>query len=299
MEYVKNLVSVCVPTYNGEVYLSEALMSIENQTYNLIEIIISDDNSNDNTFNIVENFKKSSKFPVKIIKHIPSGIAENWNNCIKNSDGEFIKFLFQDDLLDSTCIEKMIDILIADSSIGLVSCKRDIISNFEDKSEYVKSWKLNFGNLQSDLSYDANNNILLDSSFIKSKYFLSPPINKIGEPSLYFFKKNLVEEIGYFDNSFKQLLDYEFCCRVLKKYKILILGECLASFRLHKNQATSFNVNKNDETVLFKKYLFKKYFLNLSWKDRKIIFLDYFYLGRFLYFFKNKLLNNGNNKTTI
>ena len=91
------LVSICIPTYNGEAYLQEALDSIQNQDYQNLEVVISDDNSSDNTVSIIQKFKNEVDFSVTIISHTPKGIGANWNNCIKHAAGTYIKFLFQDE----------------------------------------------------------------------------------------------------------------------------------------------------------------------------------------------------------
>jgi glycosyltransferase involved in cell wall biosynthesis len=98
MRNTPDLISICIPTYNGENYILEALNSIKNQSYKNIEVIISDDNSNDKTLEICEKFKSEVDFPVYIYNHLPNGIGSNWNNCILKSKGDYIQFLFQDDL---------------------------------------------------------------------------------------------------------------------------------------------------------------------------------------------------------
>lgn len=104
-----SLISICIPTFNGEKYLQEALDSVKSQTYQNIEVIISDDNSNDITLQICQNFKEKVSFPVYIYEHDPSGIG---NNCIFYAYGEYIKFLFQDDILETNCLEIQLEALI-------------------------------------------------------------------------------------------------------------------------------------------------------------------------------------------
>ena len=53
------LVSVIIPVYNVELYVEEAIQSIQKQTYKNIEIIIVDDNSSDKTYSIVSHLKKA------------------------------------------------------------------------------------------------------------------------------------------------------------------------------------------------------------------------------------------------
>ena len=105
------LVSICIPTYNGDIYIKECLNSAINQTYENIEIIISDDNSQDNTMNICNTILSKTNIDYKIITNNSSGgVADNWNNSIKYSSGQYIKMLFQDDYLYPDCIEKMISL---------------------------------------------------------------------------------------------------------------------------------------------------------------------------------------------
>ena len=85
------LISICIPTYNGESFLEEALDSIVNQTYRNIEVVFSDDASADNTLGIIDKFKSQSNLPIYVFNHLPKGIASNWNHTLEKANGKYIK----------------------------------------------------------------------------------------------------------------------------------------------------------------------------------------------------------------
>lgn len=253
------LVSICIPTYNGSEFIEEALNSAIKQTYSNIEIIVSDDNSIDTTVSIVESSKKNTNTPISIYHHRPQGIGANWNYCIKVAKGEFIKLLFQDDILNPSCIEEMVNQLILDKTIGIIASKREIIYKKEYNPEVVNKWLSRFQDLQIGMNFETNGNLIyIDKSLFKSKQFLRTPINKIGEPSVIMFRKELVAKVGYYRTDLSQILDYEFCYRVLKTHKIAIINKPLVKFRLHENQATNKNTDIGDYDK-FSKILYQEY----------------------------------------
>ena len=64
------------------------------------------------------------------------GLAPNWNRCIEISRGDFIKFLFHDDILYSDCVEKMMRVLISNENVGLVFSPRDVIVEGDQESNW-------------------------------------------------------------------------------------------------------------------------------------------------------------------
>jgi len=266
-----NLVSICIPTYNGSKFISEAIDSALCQTYGNLEIIISDDASNDNTLAILDSYKHNVDVPVKIFYHKPNGIGANWNNCIRKAKGKYIKFLFQDDILMPTCIEEMVDVIESDNRVGLVASKRELIVEDSHFNEDTKEWIKKFGDLQVSLDLPLSNGInILDSSLFKSKEFLKDPRNKIGEPSAVLFRKEIVNKVGFFREDLKQVLDYEFYYRILKKNNIAILPKKLVKFRLHDQQATFINIKKNDilDYVKYERMIYEKYFWYISYNKK-------------------------------
>ena len=266
-----NLVSICIPTYNGNKFISEALDSALCQTYGNLEIIISDDASNDNTLAIIDSFKHKIDIPLKIFNHKPSGIGANWNNCVKRAKGKYIKFLFQDDILMPTCIEEMVDVIESDHRIGLVASKRELIVEDSHLNEDTKEWIKKFVDLQVSLDMPLSNGInILDASLFKSKEFFKDPRNKIGEPSAVLFRKEIVNKVGFFREDLKQVLDYEFYYRILKKHNIAILSKKLAKFRLPDQQATSITRKMNDilDYVKYERMIYEKYFWYMNYSNK-------------------------------
>lgn len=131
-------VSVIIPIYNSEKYLSEALSSVVNQSFKDIEIICVDDCSTDNSAEIVENFIKNDsriKF-LKLEKNSRQGIARN--EALKIATGKYIMFMDSDDILDQNAILDFYN-AIENNDCDLVVSH---IENFIDgggETEFVKS----------------------------------------------------------------------------------------------------------------------------------------------------------------
>lgn len=276
------LISVCIPTYNGEKYLLEALKSVKNQTYKNIEIIISDDSSSDNTLNIINKFKETIDFPIYIYSHSPIGIGANWNNAIEKSNGEYIKFLFQDDVLKANCIEVMFNYIIS-NNLEVVLSKRNIIDS-NSQAVISGSWYHNYNDLQKKANLEVNDFYIFDLSTINRINFSRFLKNNVfGEPCVSLFSKKIYKQVGSYDIDLNQCLDYVYYLRVLKKYNIGIIGEKLVSFRIHNEQASNVNMNnKLNETIKLYDYHFKLFFSKLNFKNRFIILIYGFNL-----YFKN------------
>ena len=275
------LVSICIPTYNGEAYLKEALNCITQQTYGNLEVIISDDDSKDNTLKIVEQFKTNTNILVKIYNHEPQGIGANWNYCVEKANGEYIKFLFQDDVLVPNCIEKMVNGALQESKIGLVYSRRDFLFDINNKKniEWVNTYKTLHESW--DTIKIANNRVYKGTDLLKDNNLFEFPKNKIGEPTAVLLKKEVFNKVGYFSTTLKQALDIEYWYRVMKFYDVLFIDEALISFRLHNNQASNINAeNYLNEEQLFNKSMYTNLFWQLSWRYKKQLFLSFSILGK-------------------
>lgn len=269
------LISICIPTYNGAAYIQDALNSVKLQTFRDFEVIISDDNSSDNTLEICRKFKSEVDFPVHIYNHNPKGIGANWNNCLNRANGKYIKFLFQDDQLVSECLEKMIATFINDPTVNFVACKRTLINESDSTNPYFQKMLRKYGNLQAAFE-PVQPCYTLTKAVFGHDDFLESPLNKIGEPSVCMFKRDLVQKIGLFSETLTQILDYEYWYRVLLMHDITIINESLVLFRLHEQQASNKNSTmKLDESKYYRNFLYKYCYPYLSKKNQQILAKNY------------------------
>ena len=89
------MISVCMATYNGEKFIREQIASILPQLNLEDELIISDDNSSDDTVEIIRSFKDAR---IQLLHHSPCGVAWNFENALKQAKGEYIFLADQDDV---------------------------------------------------------------------------------------------------------------------------------------------------------------------------------------------------------
>ena len=97
---MKNFISIIIPVYNSEKYISRCLDSILRQSYKKFEIIIIDDGSTDNSYKIMENYYKKYPEKIRIFTQKNFGVAVTRNKGIKVSTGEYIMFIDNDDFID-------------------------------------------------------------------------------------------------------------------------------------------------------------------------------------------------------
>ena len=102
------LVSVLMPLYNKADFVAEAIESVLNQTYPNIEIIIVDDGSTDNGFEIAKRYESTKIF---LFKQENKGVSSARNTAFRHSKGDFIQFLDADDVIDRQKIAEQVKIL--------------------------------------------------------------------------------------------------------------------------------------------------------------------------------------------
>ena len=106
------LVSVLIPLYNKENYIAETINSVLNQVYPNVELIIVDDGSTDNSFNIAEQFISPN---IHLFKQSNKGASAARNKAFELSKGVFIQYLDGDDLLHPNKIMEQMSILMQHS----------------------------------------------------------------------------------------------------------------------------------------------------------------------------------------
>lgn len=95
------LISIIIPVYNAEKYLSNCLDSVCNQTYSEVEIIIIDDGSTDHSSEIIQDYLKRDQ-RIQVIVQENKGLSTSRNTGLEHANGEYVMFLDSDDWIDPT-----------------------------------------------------------------------------------------------------------------------------------------------------------------------------------------------------
>ena len=194
-----DLISIIIPTYKGGNGIVECVNSALKQDYEAFEVIVVDDNGKGKaeqkqTEELLKQFQTDDKFRYIVHETNINGSAAR-NTGIRHSKGNYLAFLDDDDILSSDSIRLRYEKLSSmTDEFGIV------FSSFE---QFIN------GKKDFDCVYDFEGNILIE--------YLS---EKIHSPSsILMIKRNVIDNIGLWDESFKRHQDWEFVTRVLNVYK--------------------------------------------------------------------------------
>ena len=200
------MISVVIPTHNRCDLLPRAIKSVQEQTYSDLEIIVVSDGSTDETKSVVEALAADDK-RIRFIEYHPArggNIARNTG--IEAAQGEYVAFLDDDDEWFPTKLEKQLNVMESDDSIGLVYTGVRII--------YVNE-KVSY-NSRSCVSGDLSRTILLD--------------NYVGTTSTVMLKKALIPQTGMFDEELRALQDFDLWIRVCQHCKVGVVPEPMINY---------------------------------------------------------------------
>lgn len=205
------LISVIIPVYNGEKYISRAIDSLLNQSYKYIEIIVINDGSNDTTDEIVKSYGKQVRYYYQENK----GVSSARNLGIENAKGTHIGFLDADDyVLPNMYAILLNDIQKHDSDFAVCNV---FLEN--DQNLRVKTFQLNNVKLDTSKSKD------LKKAF---KYIGNSSCNKL-------FKKTIIKDIRF--PRYKRGEDALFILEVLLNSKIISINN-QALYVYYQNNAS-------------------------------------------------------------
>lgn len=228
------LVSLCVPVYNGSAFLAECLASALAQTHPEVELLVVDDRSSDGSFELASRLLQGRPNARVLRNDSNLGLVGNWNRCLELARGEWIKFLFQDDLLQPACVERLLNVA-EQARCRLAFCERDFVFDpatpaalrtvYESNRQSVRALLAPAGGMEPARLAE----LLLQGPF---------DANRFGEPTSALLHRSLVEDIGPFSAEYVQLCDLEYWLRAAGREPVAYLAQPLAGFRVHP-QATS------------------------------------------------------------
>lgn len=229
------LVSIVVITYNSSKYVLETLESANIQTYQNLELIVSDDASTDNTVEICREWveKHEDRFVrTKVITVSENtGISANCNRGVRASHGEWVKTIAGDDLIKKECITKYIEFIEINKNLPKFL--------FSDVNKINSNGKLiDYENFSASIQWIDNFN----SKSAAEQYKLLVHSNKVWA-STWMFSKEMYDFILGFDERYNFFEDRPFMLKATKNgYKIFFVDIKGAYYRIHENSIQKTNV---------------------------------------------------------
>lgn len=223
------LISVVIASYQHESFIVEAIQSILDQSFQDFEIIITDDGSSDNS---VQKIKAIKDPRITLFEfEVNQGACAAMNNCIINARGKYIAVMNSDDFWVKDKLKKQIEFLSENKTISAV------FSYAELCNEELSEVNHNTNSTIADIFNQKNRT----SEEWLNKFFYEG--NCLCHPSV-LIKKSCYDELGLYDNRFRQLPDFDMWTRFCKKYSLHVLPEKLVKFRL-----LSGNKNASSPTI--------------------------------------------------
>jgi glycosyltransferase involved in cell wall biosynthesis len=219
------LVTIGLALYNGAEYIIETLNSINNQTYDHIEIVIIDDGSKDDSIEVCRNWLSVSRFPIVFLNNkINRGLPAARNILLSNAKGKYLSFFDQDDIMlrnkienDVTFFEKQkTDVALIFSNLNLINEKGEPFGNgYFDRIGY---------------QHRQNGDLFLE--LIKKNFIPAPSV---------MLRTECLKISGGYDESL-QFDDWDMWLRLAKNYQFVFLDKINVNYRIHKS---SMMANKN------------------------------------------------------
>lgn len=220
---MNSLVSILIPLYNSEKYILETLESSINQTYKNIEIIIVDDESTDNSLEIVSNYTKNhTNINIKIYTQKNSGAQKARNLAFEKSSGKYIQYLDADDILSNNKIEEQMK----------------LITKFGDENSY----SCKFLRFTDNINNSVYKNNKIDKTFDTAiDWLISSWSNGgMGQTSIWLTPRTIIEKAGDWNEDLAKNQDGEFFSRVILNSKKVIYSEkSIVYYRFTGNSSIS------------------------------------------------------------
>jgi len=240
-----DIVSVIITSYNSSSFIIETLESVYNQTWENIEIIVTDDCSVDDTVEKcrawIKKYGERFCHSELIISEANTGVAANANRGLKAASGAWIKFIAADDTLLPRCIEQNMEYQETNPEVRILFSKVSIYNE-----SFIPE---NFIEVTEDDSHDPRS-IMHPSRNACSQYKMLLVSDRIHyTPSAFVNRETLLSEGGY-DESIKLMEDYPLWLKLTGKgYKLYFMDSVTVNYRRHSkalnNKSQNYLVNPN------------------------------------------------------
>ncbi len=229
------LISICIPAYKNVVYLERLLRSIQSQTFQGFEIVVTDDSPDTAVRELTDRYQ--SLLPIHYFRNeIALGSPANWNAAIAHAQGQWIKIMHDDDWFAD------------EQSLGV----------FANAIQQTKASFIFSGFVNVQLETGEGHPFVISNT--QEKMLRQNPLylfrtNYIGHPSTTLIKNELAQ---WFDESIKWVVDFEFYIRMLRQHSFYAIKQPLIHIGIGSEQITQASFRKREVELPENFYLLSK-----------------------------------------
>lgn len=215
------LVSVCIPAYNSSAYIEETIRSVMAQEYQNIELIVVDDRSSDDTVCIVKHLQEEDD-RIKLFENEKNlGMSGNWSRCLELCQGEFVKLICADDMIEPNALKLEAKALMEHPTVNLVESDTRLVDiNGKTIGRFKRYHK----------SGVVDGKKIAKTSLMLNNFFGAPVDNMI--------RRSILAKTGYFDPDFTYILDFDMWIRIACTGNVYIIHELLNRFQVRNDSNT-------------------------------------------------------------
>jgi glycosyltransferase involved in cell wall biosynthesis len=233
------LSTVVIPIYNGALYIEDALNSILAQESLPQEIIAVDDCSTDNSVVFLHEFARNCSIPIRIVRldRNSGGPVKPMNTGIRLANTKFVTLLDQDDRMLPNRIQDQVATLQACSSaVACIGYLARIDSDGQPIADGFVQQTIEQFNCFVDLEKCCNGiGFHLKRGNARLYAFENGSLTIASSTTI---RKDLWEEAGGFDESFRIAWDMDFTLNALDKYDCVIVPKPIGEYRIHSNNSS-------------------------------------------------------------
>jgi len=197
------LVSIVTPSFNKGRFIEETILSVKNQTYPRIEHIIMDGDSTDDTIEVLKKYEGT--YDMQWVSEPDEGQSDAINKGWKMAKGEILAFLNADDTYLPRAVETAVKFLTDHPDVSMIYGDCNIINESGETTGTYQTKEFNLRELVCG-------------------------INMVPQPTV-FFRREVLDEVGYLDTNLYIGMDSDFWLRVGLKFKVQRIPHLLANFR--------------------------------------------------------------------
>lgn len=232
------MVSVIMPMYNAEAYVSDAIESVIKQNYSPLELIIVDDGSSDKSLEIALQYQSDN---VRVFSQPNSGACVARNRALRESSGTFVKFLDADDLLGKDCLSVQVAQI---EGLGEKEIPFGDYNFINPEGQVIHEHKFSW---QEEL--DANQELFFYTHW---EVLISAPLHR----------RELLEEVGFFDEKLPRGQEYDLHFRLANfGCRFVYFPTSTFSYRKHDSvyRISTGTKVRNYETSAYLAYTYQKF----------------------------------------